>query len=149
MKGNDDPMRYRIAQFMAGRNGTDEFARFQSIAALALILIAAVINAVASSDFWYIVGSILWFAAIAMMVWCYARVFSRDIYKRRAENSKYLAGRARVIAKLRGKKTRFDQRKDYRFFSCPSCKSVMRVPRGKGKIKIVCRKCGEAFVRKT
>lgn len=134
---------------MAGRNGSDEFARFQSIAALTIVFIAAIINSVASKDFWYIFSSLLWFAAIALMVWCYARVFSRDIYKRRAENSKYLAKRARVKAWIGGKRTQFRQRKDYRFFSCPSCKAVMRVPRGKGKIKIVCRKCGEAFVRKT
>ena len=142
-------MRYRIAQFMAGRYGSDEFARFQSVAAIVLIVLAAIINAVASSDFWIIIGSVLWVAAVAAMVWSYARVFSKDFNKRRAENSKYLTKRARVKAWFGGKKTQFQQRKDYCFFSCPSCKAVMRVPRGKGKIKIVCRKCGEAFVRKT
>ena len=142
-------MRYRLAQFMAGRCGTDDFARFQSIAALILIVLSSVVSAAASTDLWYAVGSLLWFVGIAMMIWCYARVFSRNIYKRRAENSKYLAWRSRVKSGISGRKTRFDQRKDYRFFSCPSCKAVMRVPRGKGKIKIVCRKCGEAFIRKT
>jgi len=134
---------------MAGRYGSDEFARFQSVVAMVLVILAAIVNAAASKDFWFIIGSLLWFAAIAMMVWSYARVFSRNIGKRRAENSRYLAKRAVFKAWFSGKKTQFRQRKDYCFFSCPSCKAVMRVPRGKGKIKIVCRKCGEAFVRKT
>lgn len=30
---------------------------------------------------------------------------------------------------------------DYRVESCPSCKSKLRVPKGKGKIKITCPKC--------
>ena len=41
------------------------------------------------------------------------------------------------------------QRKDYKFFTCPSCKTTLRVPRGHGKIKIVCRKCGNTFTGKS
>ena len=35
------------------------------------------------------------------------------------------------------------------FFRCPSCKEVVRVPRGKGKIRITCPRCGYAFEKKT
>ena len=48
--------------------------------------------------------------------------------------------------RLRAAKERWVQRKDYKFFSCPSCHTNLRVPRGKGKIKIVCRKCGTSFM---
>ena len=44
---------------------------------------------------------------------------------------------------------RWSQRKDYRFFKCRSCRTRLRVPRGKGKLNIVCRKCGTSFQRKT
>ena len=37
----------------------------------------------------------------------------------------------------------------YRRLKCPSCRTRLRVPRGKGKINIVCRKCGTSFQRKT
>lgn len=46
-------------------------------------------------------------------------------------------------------KERWKQRKDYKFFTCPSCKAVMRVPRGRGKIRIVCHKCGNTFMGKS
>ena len=44
---------------------------------------------------------------------------------------------------------RWVQRKDYKFFTCPSCRTTLRVPRGHGKIKIVCTKCGNSFTGKT
>ena len=74
---------------------------------------------------------------------------SSDLYKRREENAKYLQRRTRFLSRFRGVKERWSQRKDYCFFKCPSCKSRLRVPRGKGKIRIVCRKCGTAFEKKT
>ena len=33
--------------------------------------------------------------------------------------------------------------------TCPDCKTTLRVPRGHGKIKIVCRKCGNTFTGKS
>ena len=33
--------------------------------------------------------------------------------------------------------------------NCPACKAVMRVPRGRGKIRIVCHKCGSTFMGKS
>ena len=34
-------------------------------------------------------------------------------------------------------------------FRCPGCGTLLRVPKGKGKIKIVCRKCGNSFIKHT
>ena len=36
-----------------------------------------------------------------------------------------------------------------RFFRCPACRAVQIVPAGCGQTKIVCRKCGEIFLRRT
>ena len=49
----------------------------------------------------------------------------------------------------RGLRERWSQRRDYKFFRCPSCRTLLRVPKGKGKIKVVCRKCGNSFIKKT
>lgn len=35
---------------------------------------------------------------------------------------------------------------DYKVINCPSCKSRMRVPKGKGKLKITCPKCSNSFI---
>ena len=45
-------------------------------------------------------------------------------------------------------KRRFSERKEYRFYRCPVCKKELRVPRGKGKIRIKCP-CGNAFTKRT
>lgn len=38
---------------------------------------------------------------------------------------------------------------DYTIVPCPHCKTRIRVPKGKGKIKIRCRSCGESFEKQT
>ena len=41
------------------------------------------------------------------------------------------------------------RRSENAFFKCPQCGKELRVPRGKGKIRIKCPNCGEQFIRKT
>lgn len=43
----------------------------------------------------------------------------------------------------------FRERAKYRFFKCPHCGLSLRVPRGKGLVRIHCRQCGNTFERKT
>lgn len=33
----------------------------------------------------------------------------------------------------------------YKYFKCPKCKKEYRAPKGKGKIRVTCRECGEQF----
>ena len=37
----------------------------------------------------------------------------------------------------------------YKIYKCPKCRQKLRVPRGKGKIRISCRRCQYEFIRKT
>ena len=133
--------RERIARFMYGRRGTDEFSRFLLVVTLALIVLSWLFHGVAAS--------ILWLAAIGMLVYCYVRILSRNIYQRQKENAWYLQKRQAVTQWLRSWKDRWQQRKEYKFFRCPACKTLLRVPRGKGKLLLTCRKCGNRFERKT
>lgn len=55
----------------------------------------------------------------------------------------------RLFNRLKIVKEMFVQRKDYKFFACPYCRAMLRVPRGRGKIKIVCKKCGSSFIGKS
>ena len=65
------------------------------------------------------------------------RMFSRNVNRRRLENQKFL----QFFARLRDRENRY--------FACPRCHQLVRVPRGKGKINIHCPKCGHQFVKKT
>jgi glutaredoxin 3 len=38
---------------------------------------------------------------------------------------------------------------DYRIVQCPSCQARMRVPKGKGKIKVTCSRCQHQFIMNT
>lgn len=131
----------RIARFMYGRYGMDQLSRF--------LLIVAMVALVLSMFFGNIVHTIFWVIGVAALVWCYVRMFSKNFEKRRDENYKYLKKKDAVLRWFRSLKDRWSQRKEYKFFRCPSCKSLLRVPRGKGRIELSCRKCGHRFERKS
>jgi len=134
-------MREKLAKFMYGRYGVDQFSRFLTIAALVMFVLKIFIKGT--------LGSLLGIATILFLAYAYFRMFSKNYNKRRAENAKYLKISGPIINELKNKRERFSQRKDFVFFKCPSCKAMLRVPRGKGKIRVTCRKCGTAFERKT
>ncbi|MCD8115600.1 MAG: hypothetical protein LUE21_00510 [Oscillospiraceae bacterium] len=130
-----------MEQFMYGRYGQDDFSRFLMIAALVLFVLALIFNGY--------VGTAFYVVALAALVYDMVRIMSRNVYKCQQENQWYLKKKQAVTGWFRSLKDRWQQRKEYRFFRCPSCHTLLRVPRGKGKILITCRKCGRRFERKT
>jgi hypothetical protein len=134
-------MKQRLLQFMAGRNGNDALNRFLLLLVLVLMLLSLFLPSGLSR--------VAFLLTIILLGYSYFRMFSRNLYKRQTENAWYWEKRSRVLASFRLLKERWLQRKDYRFFNCPSCRTTLRVPRGKGQIKIVCRKCGSSVVRKS
>ena len=135
-------MRERLARFMIGRNGNDQLNRFLLLADVVLLLLASLLGRTA-------LGSLLYLLVLALLGLTYFRMLSRNVYKRRSENEGYLRRKQQFLSRLRVIKERWKQRKDYKFFTCPSCRAVMRVPRGRGKIRIVCHKCGNTFMGKS
>ena len=126
---------------MAGRNGNDQLNMFLMGLALALLVIAAIFK----DSF----GRITYILVFALLAYSYFRMLSRNVYKRREENEKFIRARYNFSAAMRLRREQWVQRKDYKFFTCPSCKTILRVPRGHGKLKIVCRKCGNSFTGKS
>ncbi len=138
-------MRFRetIARFMAGRNGYDAFSMFLLLAAFVLLLLGRIFY---RSPFFAILFNLASWAALLYCIW---RVFSRNTLKRQRENAWYYAKRQAVARWFRSLKDRWQQRKEFKFFRCPSCHALLRVPRGKGRIQLTCRKCGNRFERKS
>ena len=134
-------MKQKFAKFMYGRYGLDELSKFLSTLSL-LVLIASLFLT-------QTVKTVVFAAAVALLVYAYFRIFSKNYEKRRAENKVFLERRQRITERFRLRRDMWKQRKEFKFFKCPSCKAVLRVPRGKGKIRVVCKKCGTAFERKT
>ena len=125
---------------MVGRNGNDQLNRLLLLLDVILLLVSGIVSR--SSR----LGSLLYILVLALLGLTYYRMFSRDLYRRRSENERYLREKQKLLSKFRVLKERWKQRKEYKFFTCPSCKAVMRVPRGRGKIRIVCHKCGNSFL---
>lgn len=134
-------MRERLTRFMAGRNGNDQLNVFLLIIDVVLLVLAGIISRGR--------GTILYPMAIVLLLYIYFRMFSRNLYKRREENGKFLRLKYSVESYFRVRKEQWRQRKDYKFFTCPSCHAALRVPKGRGKLKIVCRKCGTSFFGKS
>ena len=134
-------MKQKLARFMVGRNGNDQLNLFLFGVDAVLLITATLIRGN--------VGRGLYIAWLVLLGLIYFRMFSRNLPRRQEENGKYLRAQYRLAAALKIRKEKWVQRKDYKFFTCPSCKTTLRVPRGHGKIKIVCRKCGNSFTGKS
>lgn len=127
-----------LYRFMSGRYGNDSLNNFIMISALVFMLLNA---------FWWkngIVYTVVW----ALLILNIFRSYSRNIYKRRMENSKFQT-LVKPITKRFGLAKKQKTDKEHRYFICPSCSQNVRVPRGKGKIVITCPKCGNKFERKS
>ena len=119
-----------VQRFMVGRYGTDR---------LNMTILGAGLAACLISPFFKNVGINLLLTALSygLMIWAICRSLSRNTYKRYEENRKLLQFFDRV------------KDRDHRYYDCPKCRQVVRVPRGKGKIAITCPKCREKFIKKT
>lgn len=130
-------MKDKLQRFMWGRYGIDRLNRI--LLACAFIFLILSMSGV----------GIFYAAATVIMVYAYFRIFSRNISRRTAENQWYLKWEMKARGFFLKKKKEFSQRKEYRIYKCPGCGQKIRVPRGKGKIAVSCRKCGNEFVRKS
>lgn len=117
-------------QFMMGRYGTDKLNMFILGAGLVLCVISLFIDFAP-------VNLLLTFLSYGCMFLAIWRSFSRKTYLRYRENRKFLL----ILDRIKDR--------DNRYFECPRCRQVVRVPRGKGKISITCPKCKEKFLKKT
>jgi len=129
---------------MEGRYGSDDYGKFLSVIAIVLIVLSVVV-----SRFVGWLSSALWIIGMALILYCYYRMFSRDTSRRTAENQKYLNSKYQRAVAKQHRKERSAQKADFKFYKCPKCGILNRIPKGKGKIEITCPKCGEKFVRKS
>ena len=125
-----------MARFMYGRNGMDQL----NLVLIFLSLIADVAALLVQRQS-ALLGGILYWAAMALWVLVIFRTFSKNLAKRRAENSRCMSWAWQLKSRRQGARARHAD-KDHKYFTCKNCKTICRVPVGKGKIVITCPKCG-------
>lgn len=131
-----------LARFMYGRNGSDQL----NTALLAVYLILCLLRALLiRSAAAVAVFNILLLLTAALVLF---RIFSRNLTKRRAENARFLSWWSPIRGRLAGRIQR-SRDKEHKYFTCKRCKTICRVPVGKGRIEITCPKCGGKIMGKS
>ena len=118
-----------LRRFMAGRYGHDRLNLTMLVVGCVLCFVQMFVPAG--------IGFVLTIVSEALLILSLLRCFSRNTYKRYNENRKFLL----MVDRIKDRA--------HRYYSSPTCRQPVRVPRGKGKIAIICPKCREKFVKKT
>lgn len=128
---------YRFNCFMQGRYGNDQLNNTLLVLALILMLVECFVRS------WVL-------EIVALMIFALAlfRTFSKNIYKRSAENRKFLPVCNKVTGWFKFTYKRFKDGRYYRYYHCPACKAQLRVKNVKGRHTIRCPKCGNQFDKK-
>lgn len=127
-----------LKRFMIGRYGTDQLS-------IALIFLSIALSILSR----FLPSRIIDIIYIALLIIAYYRIFSKNTYKRYIENQKFIGFWIPIQNKFKRKINRITSRKEYKYFKCTNCKQRIRVPRGKGKIKVTCPKCRNIMIKKT
>ena len=125
-----------LSRFMYGRNGVDRLGLTMIWAALLLDIVNMLLREKpVVSGITGLVSGVLLFTALF-------RMFSRNLEKRRAENTRFMEKVWWPVSRRMAGARQQRMDKEHRYFTCPRCGAVCRVPRGKGRIVITCPRCG-------
>ena len=137
-------------------NGLDELNRTLVITGLVATILSFFFFQNGSA-----VRTVLSVIASACLIYFIIRTFAGHPEKRSTENMKFLsmvtsvrdwftrifkggANRPHRAHKARKNPT-WAEIKQYKYFICPQCAQRLRVPRGKGKLRVTCTHCGNVF----
>ena len=161
----------KYRSFMERRNGPDQMSRDALILGIVLLIIAVLLRDAARSVF-----TVLGLAAMVYAYWRMfsSKVSDRSrentayIAKRtevlnkisapfKKKGGSSAAGSSssakpsaflQAAQKAAAQSTAQAQDKEHKYFFCPKCGQSVRVPKGAGKIRVTCPKCGEKFEKK-
>ena len=124
-----------LARFMYGRHGIDKL----SLTALWTAIILDLLGAFTKTP---LVGATLSILSTALSIWAIFRCLSKNLARRSAEERLFQEKISWPVRRFfRDLKTRIKDR-EHKYFTCPTCHTMCRVPRGKGKLIITCPRCG-------
>ncbi|MBQ8513966.1 MAG: hypothetical protein IJ496_01030 [Ruminococcus sp.] len=103
--------------------------------------------------FWllFLITDLFWIDTAAMVLGVLAvfRMLSRNFEKRRAENQKFTEITSAFWSWLSNLKNPSRKSSAYKIFICPNCQQKLRVPKGKGRIRITCPRCQDEFINRS
>ena len=128
---------FRFARFISARNGPDQLG-------MALLLISFVVQMIVllTGLFWLVYLSYGLYGVFLF------RFFSRNRYKRQEENRKFVFFFQNAVLKTKQFFRRLKGMKQYKYFRCPQCRTLLRLNRGTGEKEIHCPRCSHEFHQK-
>ena len=127
----------KIREFFMNRYGMDSLNR----ALMVLYVIFLIISLITRQD-------IFIYISLGIAVYQVYRALSRNFTARAKENQVFIKFWNPIKRKYYLIKKKITD-KTHRYFKCPKCKTEIRVPKNKGKIRITCPKCSEQFIKNT
>ena len=129
-------LRNRLYRFMYGRYGYDDLNGTMFWASLLIELVGI-----------FTQNTFCFLASVVLLTLVMIRGLSKNRVKRSAENRKF---RSLTEVPRRLLKALAMARKDksHRYFICPRCHQICRVPKGRGEVTVHCPKCGMDFTRR-
>ncbi|HOD92767.1 MAG TPA: hypothetical protein PLT91_04790 [Clostridia bacterium] len=127
----------KIREFFMNRYGMDNFNRALMVFYIFFLFIYLITR-----------NNIFMYISLAIAIYQVYRSLSRNFVARTKENQAFLKFWNPIKRKYYSFKKKFSD-KTHRYFKCPKCKTEIRVPKNKGKIRITCPKCKEQFIKNT
>lgn len=131
-------MKERLKKLMQGRYGVDELSRMLVYASFVVMLIGSFTK----NPYINLVG-------FMVIIYAYSRIFSKNHRLCSSQNLKYMQVRDGFLRKIANQIQIMKLSKTYRVYSCPGCRQLVRVPKGKGRVEVKCPKCGAKFSKKS
>lgn len=129
-----DGFKQGAIEWSRGRYGTDQLSA--AITNLAVLLV--IVN---------VMTGVRWVSFIALVLLAYAwfRITSKNVQARHAENDRARQVAGPALVWLANPVSAAREARAYKHLRCPSCGQRVRIPRGKGKVRVTCPKCHGRF----
>ena len=127
----------KLYDFMRGRYGSDELSWITAILGIILLIVFSFM------EVWFIAIPLVLFGVVIF------RTLSRDVATRQKENEIFANVCAAPVRFVKLNKNKIRDLNTHVYFKCPSCGRVLRVPRGRGELKISCPVCKHTCTKNT
>ena len=124
----------KMMEWLRGRQGPDDLAVFCTN--LAIVVVA--INLFARV-------SLLGWIALALIVYSMFRIQSKNLGSRARENEAFLKALGPARPWVQNPRAAWAELRTCKHVKCRSCHQRVRVPRGKGRLRVTCPRCKTKF----
>ena len=124
----------KMMEWLQGRQGPDDLAVFSMNLAIVVVVVK-------------LFARVSWLGWVALVLIAYSmfRIQSKNLGSRARENEAFLKALGPARPWVQNPRAAWAELRAYKHVKCTSCKQRVRVPRGKGKLRVTCPRCKTKF----